>query len=353
MKVLFTTTNSLRGYGGGEKWGIKVMNGLVDHGFDVEALYLSYIPHNIERVSMNELLSKFKFKYSEIGYSRGRMVPLHMTERVDYDGYDIIYTSATFYWFLRQFESWSRRSGAKRVFGLHNPVLRKGARLNVLEKLSSKLIPRFDVIHLLDDSQASLFAGYEKKIRMLPYWFIGEPPRLASSNLFDRFTVLFVGRHETSKGFDALVEVARAIPEYMDLVIVGSGSRSNELKQIQRGNVHILGFVEDEELSNYMLRSQALLFPSYSEASSAIPIDALAFGLPVIYRGIPSNWVLQSIGDCKLAESPQEFLSGIGALYESWKKDPDRYFESRKNLQDRIREGGDYIQKFIDKVLLS
>lgn len=350
--ILFTASNSLRGYGGGEKWSIKVLNGLVEKGHDVTALYLSYLPGGIERMPMEELLPKLKFKYREFPYKRSKLSPLHMAEKIDYSGYDVIYTYTTFYLFLKQFLAWSQGSGAKRVFGLHNPVIAQGAKLNMLERKTVGLIPQFDTIHLLDASQTSLFSSHKEKIRVLPNSYIGELPEIRKMNAKSPFTILFVGRHETNKGFDLLMEVASGIPENIQLVILGSGSRSVELNNISKPNVAVEGFVSEERMNELMETSHVLLFPSVSEASSAVPMEALAFGLPIIYRDIPSNKVLAEAPGCKLAKSSREIMDYLETLKVKYESNPEEYEKMRKDLQKFSQKEGDYVDNFLNRVLL-
>lgn len=353
VNILFTASNSLRSYGGGEKWAIKVMNSLVERGHVVTAKYLSYLPGGIERLPEKDLTPKLKFTYYEYPFKRGKFSPLHMAQKMEYSGYDVIYTYTTFYLFLKQLLSWSENSGAKRVFGLHNPVISRGTNLNFLERKTVKLIPRFETIHLLDESQISLFSDYKEKIRVLSNSYIGELPIIKNLNKVGPFTILFIGRHETEKGFDMLKEVASKIPDRMNLVILGSGSRSGELKEIERPNVIIEGFVSEERMNELMRNSQVLFFPSVSEASSAVPMEALAFGLPVIYRNIPSNRILKSATGCKIAETPEKVLESMLELERVFAESPDNYLEMKIRLQTLSKMNGDYVENFLSKVLLA
>lgn len=352
VRILFTASNSLRGYGGGEKWSIKVMNQLVDMGHDVTAHYLTYLPDGLERLPLNQLLPKLKFKYREFPHKRSNFSPLHMAERMDYSGYDVIYTYTTFYLFLKQFLKWSENSGARRIFGLHNPVIAQGAKLNLLEQRTLKLIPKFDIIHLLDESQTSLFPGYESKIRVLSNSFIGDLPHINKETGNGTFTVLFVGRHETNKGFDILKDVAQNIPADIRLVILGSGSRSHELDGLDKPNVVVEGFVPEEKMSQLMETSHVLLFPSVSEASSAVPMEALAYGLPVIYRNIPSNRVLKDAPGCTIADNMNDILNQIILLMKKYRDDPGEYYQMKLKLQMYSKKGGDYVENFLNRILL-
>jgi glycosyltransferase involved in cell wall biosynthesis len=65
------------------------------------------------------------------------------------------------------------------------------------------------------------------------------------------------------------------------LVIVGTGSEENKLKQMANKNIKFVGQVTDEELKNYYKDCIALIFPQ-EEDFGLVAIEALQHGKPVI-----------------------------------------------------------------------
>jgi len=65
------------------------------------------------------------------------------------------------------------------------------------------------------------------------------------------------------------------------------GVGQKELEQIARANgvqenIHILGYVSDEELDALYCRASALVFPSFYEGFGIPPLEAMQFGVPVV-----------------------------------------------------------------------
>ena len=82
-------------------------------------------------------------------------------------------------------------------------------------------------------------------------------------------------------------------------------------------------------------------------------MEALAFGLPVIYRNIPSNRILKSATGCKIAETPEKVLESMLELERVFAESPDNYLEMKIRLQTLSKMNGDYVENFLSKVLLA
>ncbi len=348
MKILFNTVNSLRYYGGAEKWAISTINGLTEHGHSVEAVYLSFVPNGIERVSDEYIRSVLRSPYNEVRFRRGKFTPLQMDDPPNYDKYDVVYTMAGYYGFLKQI---IEHASIKKIFGLHDPAL-QNPKLNRLQRMIiDKLVPKFDVVHLQDQSQKNIFKNVDNRFRVLQTWYYGPYPDLKTSHSFDRFTIVFAGRHETDKGFDTLMQIAKKIPDNVDLIILGTGTRTEELQNLNN-NVKNLGFVSDFELSDILKKSHVMLYPSYSESTTSMTLnDGLINGLPILFRPIPQNTDLLNYPECKKCEKTEDFLDSIINLRDKWESDPNEYLELRISLQNRLKNKGDYVQAFIDTIL--
>lgn len=110
------------------------------------------------------------------------------------------------------------------------------------------------------------------------------------------FTLLFVGRLESSKGLFYLIEAMKTLVGQglnIRLKIVGRGSEYNTLTELCRRysldqNVQFLGYVEDDELPEVYATSDLFVHPSlyekghFTEVFGLVLAEAMACGLPVL-----------------------------------------------------------------------
>jgi glycogen synthase len=101
---------------------------------------------------------------------------------------------------------------------------------------------------------------------------------------------LAVGRLERNKGFHILLEAladSKNLPPHWDLVIVGSGSIENELRQIAKSSgiishVTFAGEILLAELEKLYRKANLFIHPTLYEGSSIVTLEAMMHGLPVI-----------------------------------------------------------------------
>jgi glycosyltransferase involved in cell wall biosynthesis len=108
---------------------------------------------------------------------------------------------------------------------------------------------------------------------------------------------LMWGRFIHYKRFDLAIDAAKQVG--FGLNIVGSGPLEQELIARAEGvkNIRFRGRLPDDQLSDLMSRSKAVLFPCY-EDFGIIPVEAMAAGLPVIAysKGGAGETVLPEFG---------------------------------------------------------
>jgi glycosyltransferase involved in cell wall biosynthesis len=90
---------------------------------------------------------------------------------------------------------------------------------------------------------------------------------------------LIVSRLEPYKKIDMAINVFNKLNK--KLIIVGKGSRSNELKQLAGDNITFLSGLSDVELGDLYSNAQALIMPQ-EEDFGYIALEAQFFGCPVI-----------------------------------------------------------------------
>jgi len=68
------------------------------------------------------------------------------------------------------------------------------------------------------------------------------------------------------------------------LVVAGTGSQLEEIRQIATDNIKVLGYVDDAKVVELMQKAKAFIFAAY-EDFGIVPVEAMACGTPVIAYG--------------------------------------------------------------------
>ena len=104
---------------------------------------------------------------------------------------------------------------------------------------------------------------------------------------------LAAGRLVPYKRFDLLVDAFARLPDQR-LVIIGDGPEFKKLKARAGENVTMLGYQNDEVLSDYMRRARGFVFAAV-EDFGILPVEAQACGTPVI--GMRRGGVAETVID--------------------------------------------------------
>ncbi len=151
------------------------------------------------------------------------------------------------------------------------------------------------------------------------------PPPLGSSYRTGPFGnyVFSVGRLDTLKRFDLLVEAMRHVGEDVHCKIAGTGPESERLtQQIEdaglAGRVEILGWVDDETLVELYAGSLAVFYAPFDEDYGYVTVEAFKSGKPV-RAAHDSGGVLEFVEDGLTGfvcppDSPQAFAARIDEL---------------------------------------
>jgi glycosyltransferase involved in cell wall biosynthesis len=100
--------------------------------------------------------------------------------------------------------------------------------------------------------------------------------------------VIFTGTLVRKKGIYQLAQAWNIVNAQMPaarLIILGKGPQQAVIKHLNPealGSVLFMGHVDTEELYDHLLSSAISVFPSYAEAFSLAPLEAMAFGSAVI-----------------------------------------------------------------------
>ncbi len=100
---------------------------------------------------------------------------------------------------------------------------------------------------------------------------------------FKRGSYLSLGRLVPYKRVDLLIEAFRRMP-HRSLRIIGDGPERSKLAENLPHNVRLLGRLPQEEVAEALRSARALLFAA-EEDFGIVPVEAQAFGTPVIAYG--------------------------------------------------------------------
>jgi glycosyltransferase involved in cell wall biosynthesis len=151
---------------------------------------------------------------------------------------------------------------------------------------------------------------------------VGDPGPRAGPPSRSR-TVLVAGRLTPEKGVGVLLEAWRRLaPADLELAIAGDGPMRAELERRPPPGVRFLGQLDPAAVQGWMLRSRALVFPTWLyEGQPMSVLEAFAAGLPVLASRLGGNAEL------------------VGALGDGWlapARDPDALARRLAGLADDL-----------------
>jgi len=158
--------------------------------------------------------------------------------------------------------------------------------------------------------------GLKKEMTPIPYFL---PPIEDTGAVaeHDRPYFLFVGRLEKIKGLQDVFPAFDKYPD-ADLLILGDGDYSSELKDLAKDNPRIkfLGRKPLDALNAYYRGALGLIVPSVCyETFGIILIESFRLGTPVIARRLgPFPEIVETSGGGALFETEEELLAAMTAL---------------------------------------
>jgi glycosyltransferase involved in cell wall biosynthesis len=171
---------------------------------------------------------------------------------------------------------------------------------------------------------------------------IYNPVELSKNKIADiksNTSIVFIGRLSEEKGIDlyckAVAELQSEESGLLDAVVIGGGSLYNSLKR-KYPNITFTDWLESEQISNIILNSRALVFPSvWYEGAPLIIVEAMSAGLPCVVSDSTSATELikhGSTGRVFKSRDINDLKANIKSIYN-----PD----CAKELSDNIVEDFD------------
>ena len=100
---------------------------------------------------------------------------------------------------------------------------------------------------------------------------------------------IFAGRLSSEKGIETLYEIAEKLPDDIHLVILGTGPKEDQIKNLSKKNIHYLGYQSKEKTIELIRGSDILIQPSLIEGISSTILEAMACKTPIIATDIGGN----------------------------------------------------------------
>lgn len=147
------------------------------------------------------------------------------------------------------------------------------------------------------------------------------------------FVFLAVSRLTATKGFGLLFDALKDIPEALEykVRIVGDGPLENELKALFASDENVFhrtefaGKIPFVEMGKEYRKANALIFPSFREASGSVMLEAMANGIPVITEKRCGGSVICSDDNAYLysASDKDEYIKNLSAVMQHCINNPD------------------------------
>jgi len=188
----------------------------------------------------------------------------------------------------------------------------------------------------------------------LSLWNTTHQHRQTKDHGYARF--VFMGRLIALKGVDLLLEAFKTAcrKQPMSLLIVGEGPEREKLEKIaqtyalqangeEAGSVTFAGWCAQEECTEYLGSSDALILPSLMECGGAVVLEAMAMALPVIATdwGGPRDYLDETCGILVPPTTPGTFVKGL-------EKAMVRLAISRERREQMGQSGSEKIRTLFD-----
>jgi glycosyltransferase involved in cell wall biosynthesis len=111
-------------------------------------------------------------------------------------------------------------------------------------------------------------------------------PEEASGWRDSRLRSLFVGRLDTQKGLDILIQAASRLKEKVAVRVIGASVNSSSMQMTIPENVEMLGWKSQEEIAAQMAACDVVVIPSRWEGLSLVAVEAMRSGKAVIASDI-------------------------------------------------------------------
>jgi glycosyltransferase involved in cell wall biosynthesis len=157
--------------------------------------------------------------------------------------------------------------------------------------------------------------------------------------------ILYVGRISKEKDLSSLANAFKKLiktTDKVELVLVGDGPYTNELKELLAGTPSIFtGYREGEELATIYASCDLFAFPSATDTFGNVVLEAQASGLPVIVSdsgGPQENIIRHKTGEVIPAGDTEALLQSLNSLLADRTRLKEMGKAARLNMENRSYE---------------
>jgi glycosyltransferase involved in cell wall biosynthesis len=154
------------------------------------------------------------------------------------------------------------------------------------------------------------------RIRIVPPLIPDPGPRFNAPS--ESGVVVYIGRIDTGKGLDLLLDAWQQAGSDLELLVIGTGPMLSTFDQRRVRGVRFAGWLDHAEAMDTLRSARALAFPSlYYETLGMSLVEALAAGVPVVANDLgPRREVTGDEGAAWLADpgSLDEWVAAIRNL---------------------------------------
>jgi len=344
MRILFFDEFDLRNFGGKEKVIIEISKELSKKN---EVKSVSTDALKIERIKEEELckiLNGIKYKRLKTLKLFKHSIFLNPFEVYNFVKWsDVIYCASPDFFSNFQILFFSKILKKKVVLGFHDPdIFVTFSKLKKLKRFFDFLLfDFFDAFHILTKTQFEKLKSYKNKKFLIPNFYDKTLEKIYPKKE-KKFTAIFIGRLTKQKGAELIPEIAKTLKE-INFVVLGEGEEREEIekkiKEEKIKNLHLFGFVNEEEKIKQLKKASLLIFPSRFETFPLVIVDALACGIPFVAFSIPEIKELSTKQNSYLAKDfdVNDFKKGIKFFFEKWKKSKEEYLKLRMKIKQQAK----------------
>ena len=164
------------------------------------------------------------------------------------------------------------------------------------------------------------------KAKAIPaYIFDNIQPINYSENL--RKDIMFVGGFGHRPNIDAVLwfvneimpKLQKLLPD-VKLHVIGS-KPTEEIKKLDGGNIHVTGFVTDEELAGYYSECRLVVVPlRYGAGIKGKVVEAMKWGMPVVTTSVGAEGIIDAKDILEIYDSVDDFANYTAKLYQDEEK---------------------------------